>query len=59
MIVDISTGEIPKEEPRPERVKNPGAISLGKLGSHKGSQACAVKVLPKKRKEIAKKAAAR
>lgn len=58
MIVDMSTGEIPKEEPPPERVKNPAAVALGKLGASKGGQARAAKLSPAKRKAIAKKAAA-
>jgi hypothetical protein len=57
MIVDMSTGEIPKEEPPPEREKNPAAVALGKLGASKGGQARAAKLSPQKRKEIAKKAA--
>jgi hypothetical protein len=55
MIVDMSTGEIPKEEPPPE--KNPAAVALGKLGASKGGQARAASLSAKKRKEIAKKAA--
>lgn len=57
MIVDMSTGEIPKEEPPPEREKNPAAVALGKLGASKGGKARAAKLSAKKRKEIAEKAA--
>lgn len=57
MIVDMSTGEIPKEEPPPEREKNPAAVALGKLGASKGGQARAAKLSAKKRSEIARKAA--
>ena len=57
MIVDMSTGEIPKEEPSPERVKNPAAVALGKLGASKGGKARAEKLSAKKRKQIAQKAA--
>lgn len=57
MIVDMSTGEIPKEDKPPERVKNPAAVALGRLGASKGGKARAEKLSPKKRKEIAKKAA--
>ena len=39
MIVDMSTGDLPKEEPPPEREKNPAAVALGKLGASKGGQA--------------------
>lgn len=55
MIVDISTGQIPKDEPPTE--KNPAAVALGKLGARKGGLARAAKLSAKKRKEIAKKAA--
>jgi hypothetical protein len=58
MIVDMSTGEIPKEDKPPEREKNPAAVALGKLGASKGGKARAAKLSAKKRKEIAKKAAA-
>ncbi len=57
MIVDISTGELPKEEPLPEREKNPAAVALGKLGASKGGKARAEKLSAKKRSEIAKQAA--
>lgn len=53
-ILDIFTGEV-KEEPQPE--KNPAAVALGKLGASKGGNARAAKLTPKKRKEIAAKAA--
>ncbi|PYS50048.1 MAG: hypothetical protein DMF68_08330 [Acidobacteria bacterium] len=56
MIVDISTGDL-QEEVKPEREKNPAAVALGKLGAAKGGLARAAKLSPKKRKEIAKKAA--
>lgn len=55
LIVDMSTGEIPKEEPPPE--KNPAAVALGKLGASKGGKARAEKLSAQRRKEIAKKAA--
>lgn len=57
MIVDMSTGEIPKEGPPLEPEKNAAAVALGKLGASKGGKARAAKLSPKKRKEIAKKAA--
>ena len=53
-ILDVTTGDAEKIEP-PQ--KNPAAVALGKLGASKGGQARAVKLSPKKRKEIAKKAA--
>jgi hypothetical protein len=55
LIVDMSTGEAPKDEPPPE--KNPAAVALGKLGASKGGKARAAKLSAKKRKEIAKRAA--
>ena len=43
------------EGPSPE--KNPAAVALGKLGGLKGGKARATKLSPKRRKEIARKAA--
>lgn len=40
-----------------ESKKNPHAVALGKLGGPKGGKARAAKLSPKRRKEIAKKAA--
>jgi hypothetical protein len=37
--------------------KNPAAVSLGRLGGLKGGKARAAKLSPKRRSEIAKKAA--
>jgi hypothetical protein len=37
--------------------KNAAAVALGKLGASKGGKARAEKLTPKRRKEIAKKAA--
>jgi hypothetical protein len=56
-IVDMSTGQIPKEEPPQEREKNPAAVALGKLGASKGGKARAESLSARKRSEIAKKAA--
>jgi hypothetical protein len=57
MIAQIATGEIeaPKEN---NEGKNPAAVALGKLGAKKGGEARAKALSAKKRKEIAKKAAA-
>jgi len=49
-------------EPKPDKLqvatgKNPAAVALGRLGGLKGGKARAAKLSPKKRKEIAKKAA--
>jgi hypothetical protein len=45
------------EKQDPDRPKNPAAVALGKLGASKGGQARAAKLSPKKRAEIARKAA--
>ncbi len=50
-IVDFATGENPDLDPDP--IKNKAAVELGKLGG----EARAKKLTPKKRTEIAKKAA--
>ena len=56
LIVDIATGEV--EDENPDEGKNPHAVALGRLGGQKGSPARAKKLSTKRRKEIAKKAAA-
>ena len=55
-IVDQASGEVPKEEL--PRVKNEAAVALGRLGGKKGGAARAAALSPRKRQEIAKKAAA-
>jgi hypothetical protein len=52
-IVEKATKEPSKEKPE----KNPAAVALGRLGGLKGGVARAKKLSPKKRKEIAQKAA--
>jgi hypothetical protein len=52
-IVDQSTGELPD----PNSGKNQAAVALGRLGGLKGGKARASKLSPRKRREIAKKAA--
>ncbi len=42
---------------QPTKKKNPAAVALGRLGGLKGGKARAKKLSPKRRKEIAKKAA--
>jgi hypothetical protein len=54
-ILDVTTGESEKIEPPP---KNPAAVALGKLGASKGGKARAAKLSARKRKAIAKQAAA-
>ena len=46
------------EKHDPERPKNPAAVALGRLGASKGGKARAAKLSAKRRKAIAKKAAA-
>jgi hypothetical protein len=46
------------QEPTETPQKNPAAVALGRLGGLKGGKARAAKLSPKKRKEIAKRAAA-
>jgi hypothetical protein len=52
-----STGQAPKYQPE-EKPKNPAAVVLGRLGGLKGGAARAAKLGPKKRSQIAAKAAA-
>ena len=40
-----------------DKQKNPAAVSLGKLGGKKGGPARAAKLSPKRRRQIAKRAA--
>ena len=54
-VVDADTGNAP----RPVDTRNPAAVALGKLGASKGGKARAAKLSPKKRAEIARKAAAK
>lgn len=54
-ILDIATGE--KTDTMPDIGKNPAAVELGRLGGLKGGKARAESLSPKKRSEIAKKAA--
>jgi hypothetical protein len=48
---------MPTRSSKPKR-KNPAAVALGKLGGAKGGRARAEKLSARKRKAIAKKAAA-
>ena len=54
-----SIGEAPKFDPaaEPESDKNPHAVALGRLGGLKGGMARAAALTPKKRSQIAAKAA--
>jgi len=55
MIAKIATGEV--KDTNPNEGKNPNAVALGRLGGLKGGKARAASLTPKKRKQIAKKAA--
>ena len=58
-ILDQLTGDAPREPtPAPAPVKNAAAVALGSLGGKKGGAARAKALTSKRRKEIAKKAAA-
>jgi hypothetical protein len=63
-IIQEATGQVPKYDPReevqppaPDPNKNPHAVALGRLGGLKGGAARAAKLTPKKRSQIAAKAA--
>jgi hypothetical protein len=57
-IVQEATGQAPKFTPgEPDVTKNPHAVALGRLGGQKGGPARAAKLSPKKRSQIAAKAA--
>lgn len=66
-VVDQATGNAPKDRTEPAAAlpstpkrdtRNPAAVALGKLGGAKGGPARAAKLSPKRRSEIATKAAA-
>ena len=54
IIAETESEDFNKEKPQ----KNPAAVLLGRLGGLKGGKARAAKLTPKRRSEIAKKAAA-
>jgi len=63
-IIQEATGQAPKFDPReeskpaaPDPNKNPHAVALGRLGGLKGGAARAAALTPKKRSQIAAKAA--
>ena len=62
-IIQEATGQVPKFDPRREvkpevdPTKNPNAVALGRLGGLKGGIARAAALSPKKRSQIAAKAA--
>jgi hypothetical protein len=63
-IIQEATGQVPKYDPREDDkpvdpAKNPHAVALGRLGGLKGGTARAAALTPKKRSQIAAKAAAK
>jgi hypothetical protein len=62
-VVDAATGNGPKIDPPgtppANDTRNPHAVALSKLGASKGGKARAARLSDKRRKEIAKKAAAK
>ena len=62
-IIQEATGQIPKYDPREDKpadpAKNPHAVALGRLGGLKGGAARAAALSPRKRSQIAAKAAAK
>jgi hypothetical protein len=63
-IIQEATGQVAKYDPsqgppraEPDPSKNPHAVALGRLGGLKGGAARAAKLTPKKRSQIAAKAA--
>jgi hypothetical protein len=57
--IDIATGEKPDRDPTPEEQgKDPAAVALSRKGGLKGGAARSASMTPKRRAEIAKKAAA-
>ena len=52
-----STDQAPKYEPPVEKPKNPAAVALGRLGGLKGGPARAATMTPKKRSQVAARAA--
>ena len=55
LVGDISTGQI--EDKAPDDGKDPAAIKRGRAGGIKGGKSRAVALSPRRRKQIAKKAA--
>ena len=56
-VVEQTIGEKLAGSPLEESTKNPHAVALGKLGGAKGGAARAAALSPRKRSDIAKKAA--
>jgi hypothetical protein len=54
-IVDLTTGDA--DLPKADDAKDPAAVALGRKGGLKGGKARAESMTPKRRSEVAKKAA--
>jgi hypothetical protein len=58
LVIDVATGQVEDRAPTPEEQgKDPAAVSLGRRGGLKGGSARAASMSPKRRAEIARKAA--
>ena len=59
LMIDIASGEVADRAPEPivNPDKDPAAVSLGRRGGLKGGKARAASLSPKRRAEIARKAA--
>lgn len=58
-ITELATGEAKEPVSKKAKGKDPAAVALGRKGGLKGGRARAESLSPKKRKDIAKKAAAK
>jgi hypothetical protein len=56
-IGEMATSEAAPEPETADEGKNPAAVALGRLGGSKGGKARAANLSPRKRRQIAKKAA--
>ena len=60
LVVDIASGQVGDRKPSPDEAgKDPAAVSLGRRGGLKGGRARAAALSPKRRSDIARKAARR
>ena len=57
LVADISTGAVEDREEDRDEGKNPHAVALGRLGGQKGGAARKRALTPRRRKEIARRAA--
>lgn len=57
LVVGLATGEEIESAGEPQSDKNPAAVELGRLGGLKGGKARAAKLSPKRRADIARRAA--